>query len=84
VLEVGRELDLAQEAVRPDGGGQFGAEGLDGDLAAVPEVLRQEHRRHAAFAQQLLDLVTVAERRAKKFQNVSHLGPRARRAGMDP
>ena len=76
VLEVGCELDLAQKAVRPDRSGQLRAEGLDGDLAAVPEILGQEHRRHAAFAQQPLDVVTVAEGRAKMFQNVSHLRPR--------
>ena len=76
VLEVGGDLDLAQEPVGPDRSGQLRPEDLDGDLAAVPEVLGEEHRGHAAFAEQPLDVVAVAEGRAKMFQNVSHLRPR--------
>ena len=76
VLEVGGEPDLAEEPVGADGGGELGPQGLDGDLAAVAQVFREVDRGHAAFADQALDLVAVAERGAKLLENVGQSLPR--------
>ena len=59
VLQVGGELDLGQEPLGADDGGELGPEQLEGDLPVVPEVLGQEDRGHAAGADLALDPVAV-------------------------
>src|SRR5688500_18178815 len=59
------DLDLAQKAVAAHGGAQFGAQCLDRDLAAVPDVLGEKDHRHAALTQLALDPVAVGERRGE-------------------
>ena len=54
-------LDLAQEALGADDGGELGAEDLDRDLAVVLQVLGEVDRGHAALADLPLDAVAVAE-----------------------
>ena len=76
VLEVGREPNLPEEPLGADGGGELGPQGLDGDLAAVAQVGREVDRGHAAFADQALDLISVAERGAKLLQYVCQSLPR--------
>ena len=44
VVQVGRSPDLRQEPLRADHGGEVGLQHLDGDLAMVPDVLRQVRR----------------------------------------
>jgi len=61
VLKGGDGPDLAQEALGADDGGELGAEDLDGDLAAVLQVLGQVDRGHAALAELALDAVAAAE-----------------------
>ena len=61
VLEVGGGLDLGQEALGADDGGEFGAEDLDGDGAIVLEVVGQVDRGHAALAELALDAVAVGQ-----------------------
>ena len=51
VLEVGGDLDLAEEALAAEDGGELGVEDLDGDLAAVLQVFGEIDRGHAALAQ---------------------------------
>jgi hypothetical protein len=48
MLQPRRHLDLAEEPVGPDGGGELGAEDLDGDGAAVLEVAGEVDGGHAA------------------------------------
>ena len=50
VLEVGRRLDLGQEAFGPNDCGQLGLENLQRDLTLVLEVVGHVDRRHSAFA----------------------------------
>ena len=59
VLEVGRGLDLGQEAVCPHGRGQLGPEDLDGYLSFMPEVVCQVDRCHPARTDLALDPVAV-------------------------
>jgi hypothetical protein len=62
VIELGRDLDLAQEAVGAQRGGQLGAHHLHGHLPAVLEVLREIDGGHPALAQDPLDPVPVRQR----------------------
>jgi hypothetical protein len=71
-LELRGGPDFPEEPVAADGRAELGPEDLDGDLAAVPEVAGEVDRGHAALADQTLDLVAVAERGAKLFENVGH------------
>ena len=71
VLEVGGGLDLGEEALGTDDGGEFGAEDLDGDGAVVLEVVGEVDRGHAALAQLPLDAVAVGEWQRRGGRRVS-------------
>ena len=70
--QPGRHPDLPLEPVAADLGGDFGAEDLDGDLAAVAEVAGQEDHGHAAFAELSFDGVAAGERGRETGLEVSH------------
>jgi hypothetical protein len=53
-------LNLREEPLGPDDGGELGAEDLDGDFAVVLQVLREVHRGHPALAELALDGVAAA------------------------
>ena len=59
------DLDLAQEALGPDGVGELGLEELDGDLATVAQVVGEIDGRHPAAADHALDAVAAGERRTE-------------------
>ena len=61
MLEVGGGLDLGQEPLGADHGGELGAQHLERDLAVVPEVLGEVDGGHAARAELALDAVAVGE-----------------------
>ena len=61
MLEVGGDLDLGEEAVAADDGGELGVEDLDGDLAAVLQVLGEVDGGHAALAQLALETIAVGQ-----------------------
>ena len=73
VLEVGGELDLGEEPLGADDGGELRAQNLERDLAVVPEVLGQVHRRHPACADLAFDPVTVGERRLEPVEQLWHV-----------
>ncbi len=50
MLQVGRGLDLGEEAFGPDDSGELRPEHLERDLAIVLEVLGEVHGGHAAGA----------------------------------
>ena len=72
MLQPGGDLDFPQEPVGAHGGGELGVQHFDGDRPAVLQVLREEHRRHAAAAQLALDGVAVRERVAQNGKQVGH------------
>ena len=74
MLEIRGCTDLSQEPFRADDSGKLGAEYLDGDLAVVPQVICQIHRRHSSRAELALDIVTVGESFSKSIRGVSHAG----------
>ncbi len=76
VLQAGGDLDLAEEALAAERGGQFGPQHLERHLAAVPDVLGQVHRGHAAGADFPLDAVLVGEGGGQAGEGVAH-GERA-------
>ncbi len=51
VAEVGRHLDLAQEALGPEHVGQLGTQDLERHRAVMPFVARQVHGGHATVAE---------------------------------
>ena len=61
MLQVRRDLDLAQEPLDAEHGAELGLEDLERDLALVPDVAREVDRRHAAFADLPLDGVAAGE-----------------------
>ena len=63
MLQVGGGLDLAQESLGADHGGELGAQHLDRDLAVVLEVVGEVDRGHAARAELALDAVAVGQGR---------------------
>ena len=72
--EARGRLDLAQEALGAERGGELGAQDLDRDLAVVPEVLGEVDRGHAARAELALDPVAVGERRVEAVRGCGHWG----------
>ena len=48
MLKIGGELDLGEEALGPDYGGELGPEDLERHLPRVADVLGQVDRGHAA------------------------------------
>ena len=59
VLQIGRRLDLGQEALGTDHRGQFGLQDLEGHFAVVLDILGQVDGRHAAFAELTLNGVAA-------------------------
>ena len=61
VLQIRRRRDLDEEPIGADDRGQLGMEYFDGDAPAVPDVLRQIHRRHPTAPELALDRIAVGE-----------------------
>ena len=64
---------FAAEALGPKGGGQLGMQDLDGDLALVPDVGREEDGRHAALSELALDRVAVGKLGFQSLQDTRHV-----------
>ena len=61
MLEPRGELDLAQEPLGTEGGGELGLEHLEGDRPVVLEVAGEIDRGHAAAPELALEHVAVAQ-----------------------
>ncbi len=61
MLQVRRRLDLGQEALGTDDGGQLGLQDLERDLALVLEVVGQVDGGHPALAELVPDDVAVGQ-----------------------
>ncbi len=59
MAQLGRDLDLPQEAFRTKGCRELGPHHLHGDLALVLEILSTVHRRRAAASEFLLEGVAA-------------------------
>ena len=62
MLELGRGLDLLEEALVPHGGGQLGTEHLHRNPAAMPQVLGEVDCGHAALPEFALDRIALRQR----------------------
>ena len=69
-----RHLDLAQEPLGADLGGDLGPEHLERDLAVVAQVVGQEDDGHAALAQLALEGVAAGEAAFEALLQVVHEG----------
>src|SRR5439155_9322041 len=65
VIERGRDLDLAQEALGPDRSAEIRSEHFDGYLAVVLQVQGEMNRGHPPLAQRALQAVAVGQRLRK-------------------
>ena len=72
MLEVGRDLDLGQEALPADHGGELGMQHLDGDLAAVLEVFGEIDGGHAPLSQLALEAIPVGQGRGETGGGIGH------------
>ena len=61
MLQVGRDLDFVQKALRAERRRDLRLEHLERDLPVVPEIVSQVHRGHAALAECSLDMVAVGQ-----------------------
>jgi hypothetical protein len=72
VLELRRGLDLLQEPVGTDHGGQLGPQHLQCDLAVVLQIFGEIDGGHAAFAEAAFDAVAIGEGRGDLCGDFSH------------
>ena len=72
VLEIGGELDLSQEALGADDGGELGPQQLERDPPVVPEILGQVDGRHAAGADLAFDPVAVRQGPLQAAEDLGH------------
>jgi len=77
MLQPGDGLDLAEEALGADDGGELRPEDLDGHLPVVPQVGGQVHRGHAAGAELPLDAVAVGEGSGEAGEGIGHFVTRS-------
>ena len=70
MLQPGGDLDLAEEAVGPEGGGSSGRSTFTATLRSVLQVLGQVDGGHAALAELALDAVAVGEGGGERGQFV--------------
>jgi hypothetical protein len=72
VPEIGRGLDLAQRPFVPERSCELRPEDLDRHLAAVLQVVRKKHNRHAAFTELSLEAVATFEGSVKANDEIGH------------
>ena len=72
MLEVGGGLDLGEEALGTDYGGQLRLQHFERDLTLMAEVVCEEDGRHAALAEFTLDPVAGFECCVQAFDGVGH------------
>ena len=72
MLEPGGEVDLAEEALGAQGGGELGVEHLDRDRPVVPEVAGEPDGGHAPAAELALERVAVPQTFAQQRHRVGH------------
>jgi len=81
--EPRRDLDLLDEAVGADAGGELRAQHLHRDAAAVLEILGEIHARHPARADLALDAVARAQRVDERVGGEGGHGANLRLAGRN-
>ncbi len=70
--EPGGQLDLAEEPVGADLGGDLRPQDLEGDAPVVPQVLGEEDDGHAPLAELALDRVTTRQAVVQALFQVTH------------
>jgi hypothetical protein len=78
VPEPRRNVDLAEEALRTDDGGELGEEHLHGHRTSVLDVVGEVYRRHAAPAQLTVDAVAIGQPGLEATKCVTHEATGAR------
>ena len=74
MLELGDDVDLAEEPLGAQRRGELGPQDLERDLAVVLEVVGEVDGGHAALAELALDAVAAAEGGTQSFQGCGRCG----------
>ncbi len=74
VLQLCGDVDLAEEALGPDSGGDVGVEHLDRDRPLVASIVREVHVRHASAAELAVDDVAFTENLLDLIEESAHAG----------
>src|SRR5688572_22180577 len=82
MLQVRGELDLLEEPVGAQDGGELGVEDLDGDLAAVLQIFGEIHGRHAAAAELPLDAIAIREGDGESIERLHQFWSRRWRTSL--
>jgi hypothetical protein len=77
MLQVRRHLDLRQEPLGTDHGGQLRSKHLEGHLAVVLDVMGEIHGGHPAGPELVLDHVAIDDRNLESFGDSSHQSQRS-------
>ncbi len=72
MLQAGGDLDFTEEPFTAQRGGQLRPQHLERHLAAVPQVLGEVHRGHAARADFPLDAVLVRQGGRQAGERLAH------------
>ena len=72
MLQVGGDLDLFQESLGAEDGGELGAQHFHRHLAVVLDVMREEHRGHATGTEFVFDGVAIREGGGETVYVVRH------------
>jgi hypothetical protein len=80
VMELGRELDLAQESLDADLERDLRAEDLDSDLAVVPHIAGEIHHGHPTASQLALEQITIGKSGAECGRRLVSHGQVSRRS----
>ena len=78
--QVGRDLDLAEEPLGPERGGEVGPENLQGHLAVMPHIFGQVDRGHPALTKLTLDGIAAGEGSVEAGDGIGHGGEDALKA----
>jgi len=76
VVQLGGDLDLAQEPVRAQCGGDLVAQHLDGDGAVVSRVAGEEDHSHPPSAELPVYRITVRQGGSEALLKATHMRPR--------
>ena len=72
VSEPGRHANFTMKALGTDIGGDFGAQHLECHTAVVPQVVREVHYRHPAFAELAVDGVAPRQPAVEALLQIVH------------
>ncbi len=72
MLKLGRDPDLAEEAIAAEGGGKLREQNLDRYLTTVADVIGQKHDGHAAPPELPSHRIVFGQREAETLERIAN------------